>query len=153
MGDFDKPVYGGETPLHTASRIGNAKILKVLLSFRVFDINKVDYSGHTALHVACLHGHQDVIKVLLAQGTHRNVPISKLAVATESKSADDEPADLSSKSTPEKIDPNIQDKHGKSCLHLGAGMADIGVVKALLGSSSVDINLRRNRVSRSHVCV
>ncbi|KAL2820258.1 ankyrin repeat-containing domain protein [Aspergillus cavernicola] len=61
------PKKTGFTPLHSAVRLGNIKMVKVLLQ------NGADYSvatedGNTPLHISALHGHTEIFKLLLDAG-------------------------------------------------------------------------------------
>lgn len=54
------------TPLHVCSRMGNQKILEILLQNGA-DINAVDGEGRTALHYGAQSGHEEVVRALLKQ--------------------------------------------------------------------------------------
>jgi ankyrin repeat protein len=58
----------GFTPLHSAIRCGNLRIVKILVR-RGADINKVDfYLGVTPFYIAVVFGHLEIIKYLLKKG-------------------------------------------------------------------------------------
>ena len=59
---------GGLNPLHVASRLGNLKILRLLLNAKAL-VNTQSYiDGLTALHFACSNGHEEAMKLLLQHG-------------------------------------------------------------------------------------
>ena len=56
----------GETPLHIASKYGNLKAIKVLVSCAESNLHIVDEKGNTPLHTACMHGHYSIVELLVA---------------------------------------------------------------------------------------
>lgn len=70
QGGADPSIKGkkGSTPLHSAARRGNEKIVKVLLEHPKVKVDAKDSSGKTALHLACTEGHCRVCKLLLSKG-------------------------------------------------------------------------------------
>lgn len=66
----------GSTLLHIATKIGNAKIIKLLLSYLIIDINKVEskiYGGYAAIHYACSMGYADCLLALIDGGADLNL--------------------------------------------------------------------------------
>ena len=61
--DVNKSGDDGYSPLHGASKLGNADAVHVLLKAGA-DANAVDNHGETALHIAARYGHLDVVRVL-----------------------------------------------------------------------------------------
>ena len=72
----------GETPLHTAARLGKVDIVQWILQSSFINecmppnkidlindlVNEPDCNGNTPLHLACREGHIDVVKALLTLG-------------------------------------------------------------------------------------
>jgi ankyrin repeat protein len=59
----------GAAPIHVCSRLGDLKMLELLLSIPSLDINKRDPAlGKSALHIACGLGHTEVVEKLLSAG-------------------------------------------------------------------------------------
>jgi len=57
-----------QTPLHVAARTTNYRILLLLLSTHMFDINIPDKIGWTPLHYAASHSSLKCISLLLEHG-------------------------------------------------------------------------------------
>lgn len=62
----------GNTLLHTAARMGNSKMLKLLIDFGA-NVNAVSKKGYTPLHVAAWSGHVECVEVLLACGCNPGI--------------------------------------------------------------------------------
>ena len=82
--------YGGDTLLHFACYIGFIEPVKLLLKYKVIDINKLDSVLRTPLHMAIKFGHKNLVKYLLEQGAdpsirciHNQLPL-KSAIDRES---------------------------------------------------------------------
>ena len=60
-----------ETPLHAASRLGDAEVAQKLLQGG-FTVDEVDATGKTSLHVACARGCERVVRLLLQSGANPN---------------------------------------------------------------------------------
>lgn len=56
-----------ETPIHEASRLGNAKILKLLLEANPDAATKFNSARKSALFIACSYGHLEAVNFLLKQ--------------------------------------------------------------------------------------
>lgn len=73
-GDVNAVNHGGYRPLHSASRRGCLKLVRLLLNHGT-EVNAT--AGHyrlTPLHLAVDNGHEDVAKLLLANGANSNAP-------------------------------------------------------------------------------
>ncbi|WP_234567367.1 ankyrin repeat domain-containing protein [Rhodohalobacter sp. 614A] len=61
----------GNTPLMVAAKIGNPRIVRILLAHNP-DLNKKNSAGNTALMIASEHGQTFVVEQLLAKGADEN---------------------------------------------------------------------------------
>lgn len=65
-------IVNDETILTTACRVGNPRIIYMLIRYRV-EINKINNNGLTGLMVACIYGHPLVVGALLEGGADPNI--------------------------------------------------------------------------------
>lgn len=79
-GDVNAVNHGGYRPLHSASRRGCLKLVRLLLNHGTLGTAGTEVNvtaGHyrlTPLHLAVDNGHEDVAKLLLANGADPNSP-------------------------------------------------------------------------------
>ncbi|XP_046342732.2 serine/threonine-protein phosphatase 6 regulatory ankyrin repeat subunit A-like isoform X2 [Haliotis rufescens] len=60
----------GDTILHLACQGGSVRVVKHLMSSKLFDINHRGQYGKTPLMIAACRGHRDVFQLLLSQNCH-----------------------------------------------------------------------------------
>lgn len=66
----------GSTPIHTAVRKGDPKLVQMLIDYQKTDINALELStigGQSALHLACSTGDVDIVQMLLKGGANPNI--------------------------------------------------------------------------------
>ena len=118
--DVNRGDEDGETALHFASRFGNKKIIKILLtplkSSSIVDVNIQNNQGWTALMCASSRGYEDIVRMLL---TFTPLESSKMMCA----------------------DPNIQDNQGWTAL-MGASWNSEGRSVRVLLDGGADPNIK-----------
>lgn len=60
------------TPLHVCARMGNLKILEILLQSGA-DVNAVDGEGRTALHYGVQNGREEIVRALLGHSADASI--------------------------------------------------------------------------------
>ena len=61
--------YFGQTPYHWAAKLGDVKMLQILIDNGPY-LNQKDYKGRTPLYVAAMNNHQDACNILLNKGAN-----------------------------------------------------------------------------------
>ena len=135
---------GGSTALHKAAQNGHLKIVKYLISKRIFaDIDIRDNTGDTPLHRAVASGHLNIVKYLVSKGAN---PCAK-------RSTGDTPLHYAVRQGYLNIVKYLvsngadvcinkkEDIDGKTPLHIAAGSGHLSVVKYLI-SKGANVNAK-----------
>ncbi|MBP6870322.1 ankyrin repeat domain-containing protein [Candidatus Babeliales bacterium] len=126
--------------LHSACKVGNLEIVKMLLQVGNVDINCYGEGGFTPLQYAALFGYEDIVKELLQQ---KNIDIHII------DGDGCQPLYVAACGGYHKIvkmlldagaDVNHADLRGAVALHTACGHADFKVVEVLLQSPEIDVN-------------
>ena len=67
------PEYGGDTLLHCACYIGHIEPVKLLINYKVVDINELDSVLRTPLHMAIKFGQKKIVNYLLQHGADPSI--------------------------------------------------------------------------------
>ncbi|XP_034936142.1 ankyrin repeat domain-containing protein 16-like [Chelonus insularis] len=134
----------GWMPLHIASRVGNANIIKLLLEVEPELINVSSKNGRTALHIAAFHGHLDAIHLLLS--TEPNLLHSPdysglLPIHEAVKSKDYKVFEYLIKC---RADVKKTDFIGHTILHIAALCGNIPVIEYILENKLIEIDCKDN---------
>lgn len=70
-GNINKPNFKGNTPLITASGVGNKELVKELLNANA-NVNLANRGGYTALMFAAANSHTDIVYLLLKAGANKH---------------------------------------------------------------------------------
>jgi ankyrin repeat protein len=130
--DINGQMLGGDTPLLIATRLGQTRLVKFLLSQRADVKQSADRQHWTALHEAIRMGRTEMCRVLLGKwGRHR-------------QTGDDKDADASIAMHPSSVRdylPNLRCKAGSTPLLDAAGGGIVDIVEELLRSYG-DANIK-----------
>ena len=129
------------TALHVAAIEGFNEIVMLLLANNA-DPNVCDHNGATAIIHACENGHSEIVKLLLQANADPNIAettIGENALYVASAHGYASIVDLLLKSG---ADPNFTTSEGATPLHAAADGNHIEVVKAILNSELVDVNVQ-----------
>ena len=66
----------GATALMYAAKLGNKKMVELLLSYRANTESRINVSGDTALHYACSTGNEPIVKLLVEGGADVNATLN-----------------------------------------------------------------------------
>ncbi|CEN59395.1 hypothetical protein ASPCAL01846 [Aspergillus calidoustus] len=127
------------TPLHMASRNGNADIVQILLNANANPSplylhsrfsSPADFSWETPLYSAAEHGYADVVQLLLAAQADPNEPCNGLGpLHAAARNGHAETVRLLIDSN--RINPNLGDMPSRSALHLAIRGGHLGVAKQI----------------------
>ena len=59
--------YFGQTPYHWAAKLGDLKMLKILMDYGLYH-NQKDYKGRTPLYIGAMNNHKEICNYLLSKG-------------------------------------------------------------------------------------
>ena len=59
--------YFGQTAYHWAAKLGDLKMLKILMEYGLYH-NQKDYKGRTPLYIAAMNNHKEICTYLLSKG-------------------------------------------------------------------------------------
>ena len=59
--------YFGQTPYHWAAKLGDLKMIQILLDYGLYH-NQKDYKGRTPLYIAAMNNNKDICSFLLSKG-------------------------------------------------------------------------------------
>lgn len=128
----------GTSPLHIAARIGDERIVTLLLETRRANLNARDYSGATPMHWAAANGHPKVVIDLLERGAQPDAtdlsdatPLHDAAWAGHAEVAD---ALLKAGAQVDAVDA-----HGRTALHAAALLSQPDLVAVLLSAGAAEI--------------
>jgi len=131
------------------------EILEALLQEAKLDVNLQDKAGESAFLVAAIRRSHPTLKALLtAKGIDVNLPDEngRGALFWAALKSDPKTAALLLEQAP-GINANLQDKAGDAALSFSTKYGDLAMVKALLDSSSTDVNLQSSQDGRTPLMV
>ncbi|KAK4197426.1 hypothetical protein QBC40DRAFT_207094 [Triangularia verruculosa] len=145
--ELDHSDEDGQTPLHLAAKsYGDAalELIKFLLNSGRVEVDRKDNKGRTPLSFAAQCGHVDIVKLLLATDTIQVDTRDQGGRTSMSHSATGDPSARHVLET-RKADPNSTDFDGRTPVNSAAGSWPVDVVKPLVATDGVDVNVRDNQ--------
>ena len=124
----------GDTPLHTAVRLGRLDDVQRITNKQLIDVNDVNVAHETPIHLACEHDHKQILHILTSNGgclyirdcynnaaIHRAVSQGHIDVVnyliTDHDCA---------------CDPKIKGYQGRTLLHYACGVGNVDLVNILI---------------------
>ena len=122
-----------QTPLHIAVLTRQVTIVRQLVVAAV-DVNARDRHGNTPLHLACREGFLDIVGALMKPVSFEEQQRNNYLVSFEN--------------IHERLDLNLLNFDGLSCLHVAASTNQTDIIKHLL-QNGADVNVKEEKSGRT----
>ncbi|CAF1026975.1 unnamed protein product [Rotaria sordida] len=132
----------GNTPLHLAARDDNIKMCRLLMKYPQLDLIAVNKMGKTPLHLACANEKPNVAAILINKMKTDQMNLLDIEGRTPlHECADNINGSLAKYLIRHGADGNAKDIGENTPLHSATEKGNIELVRTLIKSSNVDINL------------
>ena len=131
-----------KTALHFASENGYKNVLQCLLTHAECNPNVQDIHGNTPLHIACREGYLECVKLIIETSTVRvdfNLTNIKKQTAVHLASENGHRNIAEYLLSHAECNPNIQDIHENTPLHISCRKGYLECVKLIVGTSTVRV--------------
>ena len=124
----------GDTPLHTAVRLGRLDDVQRITNKQIIDVNDVNVSHETPLHLACEHDHKQILHILMSNGgclyirdCYNNAAIHRAVSQGHTDNVNYLITDHDY-----AYDPKIRGYQGRTLLHYACGVGNVDLVNILI---------------------
>ena len=145
----------GDTPLHTAVRLGTVDNVQRMIGEQVVRVNATNASHETSLHLACALGHKHIVNILMDNGAdmyvrdcYNNAPIHSAVYEGH--------VDIIECLINYACDPKIKGYQGRTLLHFACATGSTNLVNFIIEKYGISpmatdaINLTPLHVAASH---
>ena len=122
----------GDTPLHTAVRLGIVDDVQRMIEEQVVDINDVNASHETPLHLACALGHKHIVHILISNGADMYIRDCYNNASIHRAMSHGHVDILDCLITDFACDQKIKGYQGRTLLHFACGIGNANLVNTLI---------------------